>query len=332
MGGSGANAARLTIDDLETIAAEVPEVEVWDPQQAIGDASVRHDGATATARVLGQSERAEQVWQRHVTRGEFIDTAAVRSSERVALIGVTTAKELFGNADPIGGEIQIGSVPFRVIGVLEPFGTDLHGMDRDDEIVIPISTMMRRVMNTDTIAMAKILVKDPSQVDHAANEVKRILRERHAIPANRPDDFHMVSAITVQRMIGKMEKVLNLYLPLAAGIILLVAAIVAASLMLASVNERISEIGLRRAVGARMEDVQLQFLVETASTMLAGGVLGIIAGSVIAQLVANARSLGPVLSWRPFVIGIVVSIVTGIVAGVLPARRAARLNPVEALR
>lgn len=332
MGGTGANAARLTIDDLEAVAAAVPEIETWDPQQAIPDASVRHEGATATARVLGESERAERVWQRTVTRGEHFDGRAVRTSERVALIGETTAKELFGAQDPVGAEIQIGNVPFRVIGVLEPFGTDLHGMDRDDEIVIPISTMMRRVLNVDTIAMAKLLVKDPSRVGAAAKEVTRILRERHGIPATRPNDFHLITAVTVQKMVSRVQTILDLYLPLAAAIILLVAAIVAATLMLASVNERIGEIGLRRAVGARMEDVQLQFLIETASTVLTGGIAGILVGSVAAQMVAGRYSLGQVVSWRPVVIGIVVSVVTGIAAGVMPARRAARLNPVEALR
>lgn len=332
MGGSGANAARLTIDDLEVIAADVPAIELWDPQQAIPDASVRRNGATATARVLGESERAEQVWQRTVTRGEFFDAAAVKRLDRVALIGVTTARELFANEDPLGGEIRIGNAPFRVIGVLEPFGTDLHGMDRDDEIVIPISTMMRRVANVDTIAMAKLLVRDPSQVETAEAEVKRVLRARHAIPEGRPNDFHLITAVTVRRMVGKVQRILNLYLPLVAGITLLVAAIVAASLMLASVSERVAEIGLRRAVGARMEDVQLQFLIETAATVLSGGIAGIVAGTIAAQLVANRLHLGSVLSWRPVIIGVIVSIVTGLVAGVMPARRAARLDPVVALR
>ncbi len=332
LSGPGANPARLTIDDVEAVAAQVPEIRVWDPQQVIPDAAVKQGSATATARVLGASERSAEVWGRSVERGEMFDATAVHQSARVALIGETTARQLFGNADPIGGEILVRTVPFRVIGVLERFGTDLHGMDRDAEVVVPISTMMRRVMNVDTISMAKLLVQDPSQVARAGDEVKNVLRARHAIPAGRPNDFTMITAVFVQRMLGRMQNMFRIYLPLVAGIVLLVAAIVAATLMLASVNERIGEIGLRRAVGARVEDVQLQFLVETAVTMLTGGIGGIVIGSAIAQMVANRFHLGPVLSWRPVVAALIVSIVTGLVAGVLPARRAARLDPVDALR
>jgi putative ABC transport system permease protein len=332
MGGPGANAARMTIDDFVAIADEVPQIEVWDPQQGMGSASVRYEGNAATARILGQSERYERVWQRAVTRGETLDAASVNSAERVALIGVTTAKELFGDADPIGREILIGNVSLQVIGVLEPFGTDLHGMDRDDEIVVPITTMMRRMMNVDTIAAAKLIVRDPSQVDRASTEVRRILRARHGIPTGRPDDFRMIPATAVQQMVSSVQRVLSIYLPLVAGIALLVAAIVAATLMLASISARIGEIGLRRAVGARVEDIQLQFVVETASTILVGGILGIIAGIVAAQIIATRFSLGNVLSWRAIVLGIVVAIGTGVLAGILPARRAARLNPAEAVR
>jgi putative ABC transport system permease protein len=332
MGGPGANAARLTLDDIEAVAAEVPEIEAWDPQQAMANASVRHDGATATARVFGASERFGQVWQRGVARGESFDAPAVRGSARVAVIGVTTARELFGSQDPVGGEILVGNVPLRVIGVLEPFGTDLHGMDRDAEIVIPISTMMRRVMNVDTISAAKLLVRDPSQVREAQRGMTRVLRARHAIPNGRPNDFTVISSVMVQTMLGRMQRVVSIYLPLAAGVILLVAAIVAASLMLASVNARVGEIGLRRAVGARVEDIQFQFVVETAATMLFGGVLGIAIGSVAAALVARRFALGNVFSLSTIVIALAITIVTGIVAGVLPARRAARLDPIDALR
>jgi len=332
MSGARGDAARLTLEDVETVADAIPDVVAWDPQQAISNASVRHAGVTATARVLGQSERFPQVWQRNVTRGEAFDAGAVRSSSRVALIGQTTARELFGTADPLGGEVLIGNVPFEIIGVLEPFGTDLHGMDRDDEIVVPISTLMRRVMNVDTIAAAKLLVDDPEHVDRSVKEFKRLLRDRHAIAAGRPDDFTIISAVSVKKMVSNVQRILSMYLPMVAGAALLVAAIVAATLMLSSVNERISEIGLRRALGARVEDVQMQFLVETIATMLGGGLLGIALGIALAQLAANKWHLGDLVAWRAVLVGLLVSAITGFLAGVIPARRAAKLDPAEALR
>jgi len=337
MSGARADAVRLTLDDVESAAGEVAQIVAWDPQQAVPSASVRHAGATATVRVLGASERFERVWERGVTRGETFDESDVRAAARVALIGETAARELFGadvlnGAEPLGAEILIGNVPFEVIGVLEPFGTDLHGMDRDDEIVVPLTTLMRRVMNVDTIAAAKFLVDDPAHVDGAVKALKAALRQRHNLPAGRPDDFTVISALAVQQMVARTQRVLELYLPLVAGIALLVAAIVAATLMLASVNARVSEIGLRRAVGARVQDVQLQFLIETAATMFAGAVAGIAVGLGVAQYAAMKLHLDGTLSWRAMLLAIVVSILTGLLAGVFPARRAAQLDPAEALR
>lgn len=332
MGGARGEAARLTLDDVEHAVEATPQIVAWDPQQVLGNASVRHDGNTATARVLGASERFGIVWERGLARGRMFDASDVRGSARVALIGETTARELFGAADPVGGEVLIGNVPFEIIGVLEPFGTDLHGMDRDDEVVVPLTTLMRRVMNVDTIVMTKFLVDDPAHVKEATASIKRALREQHELPQSRPDDFQVISTIFVQQMVARTQRVLALYLPLVAGIALLVAAIVAASLMLASVNARVAEIGLRRAVGARVEDVQFQFLVETAMTILIGGIAGIVAGLVLAQLAATKWHLGSTLSLRAVLIALAVSIATGLLAGVLPARRAAQLDPATALR
>ena len=332
MGGPRGDAARLTMDDIAAVAAELPQIEVWDPQQAIPDASIRRGDAATTARVLGQSDRFQRAWDRSVTRGEAFDASAVNTSARVAMIGETVAKRLFGAEDPIGGEVLIGSVPFRVIGVLEPFGTDLHGMDRDDEIVVPISTLMRRVMNVDTIAAAKLIVSERASVAANARQLRKILRERHAIPAGRPDDFTLITAVQVQTMLGRIRRILFLYLPLAAGVVLLVAGIVAAALMLSAVSERVGEIGLRRAVGARAEDIRMQFLIETAITTLIGGVAGVIVGYAGAQMIAARFHLGDIFSWRAVLLGLALSIATGLLAGVVPARRAAELQPADALR
>jgi putative ABC transport system permease protein len=331
IGGPRGESGRLTLDDMKAVADEIPGIEAWDAQQGLG-APVRYEDASTTARILGQTERSERVWNRGVTRGEYFDAAAVAGSARVALLGETVVRDLFRGEDPLGAEILVGSVRFRVIGILERFGTDAHGMDRDNEVVVPLSTAMRRVLNVDTIQGAKLLVKDPADVEPVSHEVARILRERHGLTAGQPDDFMIRTALQAQKMVGQVQRVLFLFLPLVAAVSLLAGCVVAASLMLASVNERVGEIGLRRAVGARPEDIQFQFLLETAVTALGGGALGLLVGSFGAQWVARRMALGDVLSWRAIVLGLLAAAVTGLLAGVAPARRAARLQPADALR
>jgi len=332
MSGPRPGTARLTLDDMEAVAREVADVEAWDAQQMLPNASVRRGEKAATARVLGQTERAPRVSDRGVARGAFFDASAVAGSARVAVIGETVAGELFGSEDPIGAEVLIGPVSFRVIGVLERFGTDLHGMDRDDEVVVPLSTAMRRLLNVDTIVSAKLLVRSPGRVEPAARETARVLRERHALAAGKPDDFQLITAVQVRRMVGKVRNVLFRFLPLVAGVSLLAGAAISAALMLSSVSARVGEIGIRRAVGARPEDIRLQFLLESAAAALAGGLAGLALGGVLAELAARRMHLGSVLSWEAPLAGIVVSCAVGLAAGFLPARRAAALPPAEALR
>jgi len=331
MGGPRGQGARLKIDDIEAIAKQLPGIEAWDPQQGLAS-SVRRGEAADNAQILGQSERSEKVWNRKALRGEFFDDTAVTGSARVAVVGETVVRELFGNADPLGADIQIGSVPFRVIGILEPWGTDPHGMDRDNEIVVPISTLMRRLTNVDTISAAKLVVTDPGRDQEMAEEIRKILRERHALSEAQPDDFSIHTAKEVRRTLAGVERVIFLYLPLVAAVSLVVGGIVSASLMLASVNERIGEIGLRRAVGAHREDIRLQFLMESAAIALVGAMAGVVTGYILARMGASRMHLGAISPWSGALVGVLTSTVVGLVAGLMPALRAAKVNPAEALR
>jgi len=331
MGGPRGPGARLKIDDIAAIARELPGVEAWDPMQTI-TASVRHGDSADNALVRGESERWPQVWNRTASRGDLFDETAVTGSARVAIIGESVAKELFGNDDPVGADIEIGSVPFKVIGTLEPWGTDPHGMDRDNEVIVPISTLMRRLTNVDTISAAKLVTTDPARSDEMKTEIRRILRERHGLAAGQPNDFSIITAAEIRQMVGQVELVLFFYLPLVAAIALVVGGIVSASLMLVSVNERVAEIGLRRAIGARSQDIRLQFLFETTMTLLAGGVGGVGFGYAVAILGASRMHLDGVNPWMASLLGVLASSLVGLRAGVLPALRAARLHPAEALR
>ncbi len=332
MGGPRPDSSRLDFDDVPALAAAIGSVSAWDAQQALPDAAVRHGDRSATARVLGASERLGAVWNRGVSRGDFFDHTAIASAARVAVIGETVARKLFGDGDPLGADVQIESVPFRVIGVLERFGTDLHGMDRDNEIVVPISTSMRRLVNANTIAVAKLLVDDPARAEATAGEVRRVLRERHGLPAGQPNDFAVLTSSQAQRMMATVERVFFVFVPLLAAISLVAGGVVAATLMLSAVSERVAEIGLRRAVGARPADIARQFVLETAVTTVCGGLAGLALGAVGSAIVGSRMRVGNVFSWRMALAGLALAAIVGLVAGVLPARRAARLQPAETLR
>ena len=221
----------------------------------------------------------------------------------------------------------------RVVGVLEPLGTDVHGMDRDDEIVVPISTAMRRLMNVDTIRGAKLLVRNPSEVEATAREVERILRERHALAAGQPSDFELMTAVQVQQMVARVQRILFLFLPLVAGV----------SLVACGCRERQPDAGVRERAGVgdrpaacrrraaeghphavppREHGHRRSRAESSASPSVA----------CVAVIVAGRLHLGSVLSWQAIALGVALSAVTGVAGGVLPARRAALLRPVEALR
>jgi putative ABC transport system permease protein len=331
-GGPRGDGARLTLDDIEAVASALPSIEAWDPMQVLDPVPLKTGNASATGRVVGSSDRAERVWQRGVTRGEYFDATAVGRASRVALLGATLSRALFKGDDPLDAEILIAGAPFRVIGLLEPVGTDIHGIDRDNEVIVPISTMLRRVMNVDSIRGAKLLVRDPAQVTQVARDIRSILREHHGLASGQTDDFTVVTPVEVQKLVANTKRILFIFLPLVAAVALLVGGIVSASLMLSSVSQRTSEIGLRRALGARTRDIALQFLLETSATTVVAGVLGTGLGIVAARLIAERLSLPPSLPWGAAMLGLLLAAMIGLAAGVMPARRAARLQPVDALR
>ena len=327
----GRPATSLTLADVEALQ-QVPNIVMSDPMQMIPGREIRFAGKSVSASVWGNSERSRQVWNRGVTRGEYFDREAVRSSARVVLLGTAVARELFGNRDPLGEQILVGNVPFRVLGIMEPMGTDIHGSDRDNEISVPISTLMRRLLNVDYIIAAKLIVRDNRQMTGTVEKIRGILRERHHLAPAESDDFSVLTPVQVQQMVAQAGRVFTLFLPLIAAISMLIGGVIVANLMFISVNERTAEIGLRKALGARSRDILWQFVMEAGIVALAGAMAGILLGLTGVQLLVLKMKLPLVISWTAIALGVILSAAIGLAAGVIPARRAAALDPVKTLR
>jgi len=334
MGGpqAGGPTTTLTMADMEALQEAIPNVDMWDPMIMIFGREVKYKDQNTNLMIFGHSPAAEDVWNRGVTSGIFFTEADMESSARVALIGQNAARTLFGDEDPLNKQIRIGTVPFRVIGVLELMGTEPHGMDRDDEIHAPITTVMRRLMNVDYIQSAKLHVRDANQMDGNVELIKQMLRERHQLAEGEPDDFSIMTPVEVQEMVSASNRIFNILLPLIAGISLIVGGVVVATLMLITVNERTSEIGLRKAVGARAKDILFQFIMETTVITLMGGFVGILLGILGVLGMASMMQMPSFVSWQALLLGIAFSVIIGMIAGVVPARKAAAMDPVTTLR
>ena len=328
----GGPTSTFTLDDVEALKQSVPAIELIDPNQMAGTRTVVYQGTSTEVRVTGKSESAEVVWNRSVSRGSFFTAADVQSSARVALIGEKVAADLFGEADPIGEQIRIASVPFEVLGILEPYGIDPHGLDLDNEIIVPVTTVMRRLNNVDYLASAKILVDTKTDLDATVFAIEDVLRERHGLAANQQNDFHMITPVQVEHMVESANDLFTVFLPIVAIISILVGGVVVANLMLMSVNERRQEIGLRKAIGARSRDVWWQFVLEATLVTTLGGVLALGVGATALQFIARAMDADPAFPWPVTFMGMGIAVLVGLVAGVMPARRAARMDPIASLR
>lgn len=337
-GGGGMSSSKegptttLKLDDLTAVADAVPEVVAWEPFQFLAGQDVSYRGTSRQVAVYGFTENAEAVWGRYVASGSPITAEDVRTSARVAILGPKTAAALFPDENPVGRKIQIGSVAFRVQGVVEPFGVDPHGMDRDDEVHVPVTTLMRRLQNVDYLTGVKIVVDDAERVEEVAGFIAGVLRERHVISPGEDDDFSIITPALVQKMVRQANRVLQVFVPAGALVVLLVAAIVIANIMGLSVRERIPEIGLRKAVGATDGHIRAQFLSEAVAVTLLSGLAGVGVGVAAVVVAARMTGMAPVVTPEAVVLALGAASVVGVLSGYWPARRAARMEAIEALR
>lgn len=334
MGGgfSGGMPTTLVIEDIEAINEEVTNVENFDPVQMLMGQDVKYGSKSCNVQIEGHSPMAEELFSRSVSIGEYFSLSNMKSFARVALIGEKVVQDLFLDEDPINKEIRIGTVPFRVIGVLEKMGIDPHGIDKDYDIFVPITTMMRRLMNENHLMFAKLKIIDPKKMNETVAEITNILQERHHITAREPDDFYILTPVAIQEMVDATNRIFTLFLPLIAAISLLIGGVIIMNLMLISLNERKSEIGLRKSVGARSKDILIQFLSETILITFIGGLIGSILGLLGVKVMVAMMEISFVFPINAIFLGLFSSVIIGLLSGVIPAQRAAKLDPVESLR
>jgi putative ABC transport system permease protein len=322
--GAAPTASTLTMDDVDAVTRVVGDRSRVAVTISSGE-TVRSGSRSAYASMQGVLETTPTVFVRHLDRGQYLTRTDVTTGRRVAVLGAGIATQLFGDRDPIGRQITIGGVRFRVIGTFERLGQSL-GVDRDNEVHIPV-TAAQRLLGTDRIDGLAIRAPDRDTIDQLGASVVAALVKRH------PDtDFSAVTQEQILGVLGDILGVLTGVLAAIAGISLLVGGVGVSNIMLVSVRERTKEIGLRKAVGARPRDIGIQFLLEAVLLTTIGGVLGMALGVTAALLVDRLTPVPAAITWWSLALAFGVSAAVGIIFGVIPAQRAGRLDPVVALR
>lgn len=270
-----------------------------------------------------------------ITKGSGFTASDDRAAAKVCLVGVTIVTNLFGdeNADPVGQIIRINSIPVKIIGVLSKMGQNTFGQDQDDIIIAPFSTVQKRMMSS-SIYVNSILASGISedQVNDAVDEITSLLRENHKLAPSDDNDFTVRTQSDISNIFGSISSVMTILLASIAGISLLVGGIGIMNIMLVSVTERTKEIGTRMAVGAKGRDVLIQFMIESIVISFLGGIIGIVLGIVVSELVAKFGHWPVVITLTSVLLSFVFSAAVGLFFGWYPARKAAGLNPIDALR
>ncbi|HKW92919.1 MAG TPA: ABC transporter permease [Methylomirabilota bacterium] len=333
--GAGAQAT-LSEDDAWAIQREVPLIEVVAPYVR-GNAQVVYSNLNWWTGILGVTPEYLPARDWEVVSGRALTQEEVDGASKVALVGQTVARNLFGEEDPLGQVIRIKKVPFMVIGVMDRKGQNTWGQDQDDQILIPLSTAKTKVIGGNqakgrAVGAMTIKVREASMMKEAENEVRELLRQRHRLQPSQDDDFNVRNLSEVLQSQEAASRVLTMLLAAIASVSLLVGGIGIMNIMLVSVTERTREIGLRMAVGARGRDILTQFLVEAVTLSLIGGAIGIGAGLLGSYGIAYFAEWRTLLQIDAILIAFGFSAAVGVFFGFYPARKAAGLNPIDALR
>ncbi|MDD3735146.1 MAG: ABC transporter permease [Candidatus Pacebacteria bacterium] len=332
------SAKNLTLDDVEALSRKmnVPYAQEVMPV-VMGSAIVTHEGQEKTANFIGSTSNLPQVHNRFTQEGRFFSDEEEKGMARVVVIGSKIKEQFFGEGNAIGERIKINRRSFEVIGVMEEQGVR-EMQDIDELIYVPISTAQKQLLGINYVNSIIVSVDSEEFIDQTISDIETTLRIRHNIPNSSNDDFTITTQKELSETIGIVTAIFTILLSCIAAISLLVGGIGIMNIMLVSVTERTKEIGLRKAVGARKKDILIQFLFESLLLTLIGGILGIIVGCLFSwgtSLVFKeilGSSWGFILPLNAVALGVGVSVIIGLGFGIYPAQKAAKLNPIEALR
>ena len=321
----------LTVDDLDAIKREVPSVSMVTPSVNARAQMVAGNQNWNTA-MTGVSEQYPEIRKWPVASGSFFTDADIRTAARTIVIGQTLADNLFPGADPIGQDIRVMNLPFRVVGVMQKKGQDAQGRDQDDVAFAPYTTVQKKILGRDRVQIAYVSAISQDATYTAQDQITELLRQRHKLSANEPSDFTVRNMTDIAEAANETSKTMTILLACIAGVSLLVGGIGIMNIMLVSVTERTREIGIRMAIGARSSAVRTQFLIESIVLSLTGGTIGIILGIVLSLVIPAFLGWPTLVSVMAIVGSVLFSAAVGIFFGYYPARKAAALDPIDALR
>ena len=327
---------RLTEDDAVAITREIPLVQVAAPTLR-GGVQIVFGNLNWWTNAYGVTPEYLEARDWRLTAGRMFAQEDVDGSTKVAVIGHTVAQNLFGDTDPMGQIIRVQKVPFTIVGVLAPKGQTSWGQDQDDAIMIPLSTARKRILgrsyaNARTVGSLSVKVREGESMAEAEAQVRALLRQRHRLQPYQDDDFTLRNLAEVLQTQEESSKVMTYLLGAIASVSLLVGGIGIMNIMLVSVTERTREIGLRMAVGARGRDILTQFLVEAITLSLIGGLVGIGVGLGSSRLISYLAEWHTLVAPEAIALAFFFAAAVGVFFGFYPARKAARLDPIEALR
>jgi putative ABC transport system permease protein len=322
---------RLTPADAEKLKRESLLLSAVSPVVFTNAQAISAQGNWRT-RINGVSTEYQQIRDWPAEQGTFFTEGDVRGMRKVAVLGATVARNLYPDGDAVGQQLQIRDVPFTVIGVLKSKGQNAGGMDSDDIILVPYTTAQARLIGRQRVGQIIASASSPQDVPAAQEEIRGILRESHRLGEGDDDDFTIRNQDEIAAAASSATQVMTLLLAAIASISLLVGGIGIMNIMLVSVTERTREIGIRMAIGARGSDVLTQFLVESVAISMLGGIIGVLLGVAGSALLGHFTGWSTVTPPEAIVIAVGFSAAVGVFFGFYPARQAASLNPIQALR